>query len=52
MQSENVRFTKEGETLLLTLYGNALHSRSTNPVLQDKWAEDAVKHIDISSNKK
>lgn len=51
MQSEKVRFTKEKETLLFTLYGKALHSRSMNPVLQDKWAEDAVNHIDYDFGK-
>ena len=51
MQSEKVRFTKEKETLLFTLYGKALNSRSINPVLQDKWAEDAVSRIDYDFGK-
>src|SRR5512144_3123992 len=51
MQSEKVHFTKEKETLLFTLYGKAIHSRSINPVLQDKWAEDAVDHIDYDFGK-
>jgi O-methyltransferase involved in polyketide biosynthesis len=46
MQSEKVHFTKEKETLLFTLYGKALQSRSADPVLPDKWAEDAVRRID------
>jgi O-methyltransferase involved in polyketide biosynthesis len=51
MQSEKVHFTKEKETLLFTLYGKALNSRSKNPVLQDKWAEDAVDYIDYDFGK-
>jgi O-methyltransferase involved in polyketide biosynthesis len=51
MQSEKVQFTKEKETLLFTLYGKALHSRSTNPVLHDKWAEDAINHINYDFGK-
>jgi O-methyltransferase involved in polyketide biosynthesis len=51
MQSEKVHFTKEKETLLFTLYGKALHSRSINPVLRDKWAEDAVNRIDYDFEK-
>lgn len=46
MQSGKVHFTKEKETMLITLYARALHSRSENPVLRDPWAEQAVDHID------
>ncbi len=46
MQSEKVHFTKEKETMLITLYSRALHSQSEDPVLRDKWAEDAVSRID------
>jgi O-methyltransferase involved in polyketide biosynthesis len=51
MQSEKVHFTKEKETLLLTLYGKALHSRSIDPVLQDEWAEAAINQIDYDFGK-
>jgi O-methyltransferase involved in polyketide biosynthesis len=46
MQSEKVRFTKEKETMLITLHSRALHSCSENPVLRDPWAEQAVDHVD------
>ena len=50
MQSEKVHLTKEKETLLVTLlvtlYLWALDSRSKNPILHDKAAEDAVSRID------
>ena len=46
MQTEKVTFTKEKETLLITLYCRAEHSRSQNPVLRDPWAEEAVSRID------
>ena len=45
MQSEKVHFTREKETLLFTLYGKAMHSRSKDPILPDRWAEDAVSRI-------
>ncbi|RPJ49677.1 MAG: class I SAM-dependent methyltransferase [Chloroflexi bacterium] len=51
MQSEKVQFTKERETLLFTLYGKALNSRSPEPVLQDPWAEAAVGRIDYDFGK-
>jgi O-methyltransferase involved in polyketide biosynthesis len=44
--TEKVRLTKEKETMLITLYSRALHSRSANPVLRDPWAEQAVDHVD------
>jgi O-methyltransferase involved in polyketide biosynthesis len=43
---EKVYLTKEKETVLISLYSRALHSRTENPVLSDKWAEDAVNKID------
>jgi O-methyltransferase involved in polyketide biosynthesis len=43
---EKVHLTKEKETMLISLYSRALHSRTENPVLYDKWAEDAVNKID------
>ena len=46
MQTEKVQLTKEKETMLISLYSRALHSQSEDPVLRDKWAEDAVSRID------
>lgn len=48
-----ITLSKEKETMLISLYSRALHSRSENPVLVDKWAEEAVKCInyDFSSIK-
>jgi O-methyltransferase involved in polyketide biosynthesis len=46
MHFEKVHFTKEKETMLITLYARAIHSRSDNPVLRDPWAEQAVEHVD------
>ncbi|MHB8842371.1 MAG: class I SAM-dependent methyltransferase [Candidatus Aquicultor sp.] len=51
MQSEKVHFTEEKETMLMTLYARALQSRSKDPILQDKWAEDAVDRIDYDFGK-
>jgi len=45
MITGKVEFTKEKETMLISLYSRALHSRSENPVLRDQWAEEAVDHI-------
>ncbi len=46
MQTEKVHLTKEKETMLITLYSRALHSRSENPLLRDPWAEQAIDHVD------
>lgn len=46
MQSEKVTFTKEKETLLITLYARCVESRSKDPVLKDPWAEEAIRRID------
>jgi O-methyltransferase involved in polyketide biosynthesis len=51
METGKVRFAKEKETLLITLYGKAIDSRSSNPVLGDKWAADAVSRIDYDFGK-
>ena len=51
MQSEKVHFTKEKETLLITLYAKALQSRWKNPILKDEWAEEAVDHTDYNFEK-
>ncbi len=44
--SEKVSFSREKETMLITLYGRALQSRSPDAILPDKWAEDAIRRID------
>jgi len=44
---EKVRFTKEKETLLFTLYGEAQHSQTKDPILPDPWAKQAVSQIDF-----
>lgn len=46
MSTEKLRLTKEKETMLITLYSRALHSRSKDPLLRDPWAEQAVDNID------
>jgi O-methyltransferase involved in polyketide biosynthesis len=43
---EKVRFTEEQSTMLATLYGRAMDSRSADPILADPTAEDAVRRID------
>ncbi len=43
---EKISLTKEKETLLISLYSRALHSRTADPVLRDPWAQEAVEHID------
>jgi O-methyltransferase involved in polyketide biosynthesis len=51
MPSEKIHFTQERETLLITLYARALHSRSPDPILRDPWAEEAVSRIDYDFTK-
>ncbi len=46
MQTNKVHLTKEKETMLISLYSRAIHSRTANPVLRDPWAEAAVDRID------
>jgi O-methyltransferase involved in polyketide biosynthesis len=46
MQTEKVHFTKEKETMLVTLYGRALNSQSKDPILSDLAAEEAIRRID------
>ena len=46
MTTEKVHFTKEKETMLITLYSRALESRTEDPVLRDPWAEEAIRRID------
>jgi O-methyltransferase involved in polyketide biosynthesis len=46
MSTQKVHLTKEKETMLISLYTRALHSRSHNPLLRDPWAEQAVDQVD------
>lgn len=46
MQTEKIHFTKEKETMLITLYGKAVESQSKNPILHDSAAEEAIQKID------
>ena len=46
MTTEKVHLTGAKETMLLTLYSRALHSRGPAPLLRDPWAEQAVERID------
>ena len=43
---ERVHLTAEKETLLPTLYGRALDSRSADPILGDRWADEVVRRLD------
>jgi len=46
MQTEKVQFTKEKETMLVTLYGRALETDVEDPILRDPAAQEAVRRID------
>jgi O-methyltransferase involved in polyketide biosynthesis len=46
MQTEKVHFTKEKETMLVTLYGRALETKEYDPILRDPEAVEAVRRID------
>ena len=46
MQKEKVHFTKEKETMLITLYGRAVESQSKDPIIRDIAAEEAIQRID------
>jgi O-methyltransferase involved in polyketide biosynthesis len=47
MESEKVHIMKEKETYLPTVYGKALDNRSDNPILGDKYADEAIRKIDF-----
>ncbi len=51
MTSAKVQFTKEKETMLMTLNGRAIQSQWKNPILPDPWAEKAMRHIDYDISK-
>ncbi len=46
MTPEKIPFTKEKETMLMTLSSRALQSQWPKPILHDPWAEEAMRHID------
>ncbi|MET3518902.1 class I SAM-dependent methyltransferase [Mesorhizobium abyssinicae] len=46
MAGEKVHLTREKETLLITVYGKALESRRPDSLLQDRFADEAVRRID------
>jgi O-methyltransferase involved in polyketide biosynthesis len=46
MTTDKIHFTKEKETMLMTLNGRAIQNQWKNPILRDPWAEEAMRHID------
>ncbi|MCE1253053.1 MAG: class I SAM-dependent methyltransferase [Anaerolineae bacterium] len=48
MTNNNIQFTKEKETMLMTLSGRALQSQWQDPILHDPWAEEAMRHINYN----
>jgi methyltransferase (TIGR00027 family) len=51
MATEKIHFTKEKETMLMTLSGRAAQSQWKDPILRDPWAEEAMRHIDYDMSK-
>jgi methyltransferase (TIGR00027 family) len=51
MTTDKIHFTKEKETMLMTLSGRAIQSQWKHPILRDPWAEEAMRHIDYDLNK-
>lgn len=51
MTTEKIHFTKEKETMLMTLSGRAIQSQWEHPILRDPWAEEAMRHIDYDMSK-
>ena len=51
MTTDKIQFTKEKETMLITLSGRAIQSQWKNPILRDPWAEEAMRHIDYDLSK-
>ena len=51
MPGDKIKFTKEKETMLMTLSGRALQSQWKDPILHDPWAEEAMRHIDYDLSK-
>jgi O-methyltransferase involved in polyketide biosynthesis len=51
MTPDKIQFTKEKETMLMTLSGRAEQSQWEDPILRDPWAEEAMRHIDYDMSK-
>jgi methyltransferase (TIGR00027 family) len=51
MTTDKIQFTKEKETMLMTLSGRAIQSQWKNPILRDPWAEEVMRHIDYDLSK-
>src|SRR5690349_19420082 len=51
MTTAKIQFTKEKETMLMTLSGKAVQSAWKNPILRDPWAEEAMRHIDYDMSR-
>src|SRR5512138_488906 len=51
MTTDKIHFTKEKETMLMTLSGRAIQNQWKNPILRDPWAEEAMRHIDYDLSK-
>jgi methyltransferase (TIGR00027 family) len=51
MPTDKIQFTKEKETMLMTLSGRAVQSAWNDPILRDPWAEEAMRHIDYDMSK-
>jgi len=51
MTTDKMHFTKEKETMLMTLNSRALQSQWKKPILPDPWAEEAMRHIDYDIRK-
>ena len=51
MTTDKIHFTKEKETMLMTLSGRAIQSQWKHPILRDPWAEEAMRHIDYDIGK-
>jgi len=51
MTTDKIQFTKEKETMLMTLSGRAIQSQWKDPILRDPWAEEAMRHIDYDISK-
>ena len=51
MTTDKIQFTKEKETMLMTLNSRAIQSQWKQPILRDPWAEEAMRHIDYDMSK-
>jgi O-methyltransferase involved in polyketide biosynthesis len=51
MTTDKLQFTKEKETMLMTLNSRAIQSQWKNPILPDPWAEEAMRYIDYDISK-